>query len=66
MTTDVDHISSELCLLGCHNSTGKPPEGKVSEFFSLEMELHGFVHQGEWSFSQEGCQQPGPHSDLDV
>lgn len=32
MTTDVDHISSELCLLGCHISTGKPPERGFQSF----------------------------------
>lgn len=32
MTTDVDHISPELCLLGCHISTGKPPERGFQSF----------------------------------
>lgn len=30
--TDVDHISSELCLLGCHISTGKPQRGCLRAF----------------------------------
>lgn len=36
MTTDVDHISSELCLLCCHISTGKPPEGRFQSFSLLK------------------------------
>lgn len=36
MTTDVGHISSELCLLGCRISTRKPPERAFQSFFLLK------------------------------
>lgn len=52
MTTDVDHISSELCLLGCHISTGKPPERGFQSFSLLKWSfLDSFTRGSEVSHS---------------
>lgn len=52
MTADVDHISSALCLLGCHISAGKPRRGG-SEFLPSETELCGLRHREKRSLARQ-------------
>jgi len=56
MTTDVDHISSELCLLGCHISTGKPLERGFQSFSTLKWRfVDSFTRRSEVSHSRNAA-----------
>lgn len=63
MTTDVGHISSELCLLGCHISTGKPLERGFQSFSLWKWRfVDSFTRGREVSHSRNTDLQHGPHS----
>lgn len=56
-TTDVYHISSELCLLGCHISTGKPQRGWLRAFL-LGSGTSWIFSRGVQGVSQQNTQHP--------